>query len=174
MRSPSLSTSKRCVACHIFLHNCLFRLHVDYQHLLLFCIFCTGQPDLCIGTSQVSASSVQGKIAAPAAVSGAKGCNPDAPRINQDAATNYFVAKTGPGAACVACIKARRKPMKASMGTSMCWACIAERVLSVDCDDDYAGGTISALVGHHHMPSSVPEIAPFALCTLFRQQSTRA
>ena len=78
---------------------------------------------------------------------GAKGCNPDAPRINQDAATNYFVAKTGPSAACVACIKAQRRPMKAAMGTSMCWACIVEEDLSVDCEDDYAAGTFFSAGG---------------------------
>jgi hypothetical protein len=58
------------VGYHSLIDSSLFRVHADYRYLLFLCIFAQVRLSLCIGTSQVSASSVQGKIAAPAAVSG--------------------------------------------------------------------------------------------------------
>ena len=67
-------------------------MHAELSALALFPA--QSLANLCIGHSQVSASSVQDKTAAPAVASGAKTCHPDALRINQDAATNSIVAMT--------------------------------------------------------------------------------
>ena len=80
------------VACHSLIASRLLRVHAESSALALFPAQILA--DLCIGISQVSASSVQGKIAAPAVASEAKTCHPDVPRINQDAATKCIMAET--------------------------------------------------------------------------------